>query len=562
MALPIPNLDDRTFEELVDEARKLIPVFTSRWTNHNLSDPGITLVDLFAWLTEMQYYHLNGVSDRHRLKYLDLLGAAPRPASPAKVDVRLSADEFIVVPAGTLFKTVSAPSGIIFESEEDIEIVPVIVDKVVSYANYQWIDVTDFNEQPYTYFHAFGQYPGQGDVLYLGLKSGKSAEQLAGKTMKIAVYPYEKDLPPVGQGLPGSEQEKETVTLYPPANTAWEYWNKDSRWLPLEVTAAEPGTPVLTQKGFLFMKFPAQNDMVKETPSQVPQSLKDDSLFWIRCRLEQAGYEIPPRIDRILTNVVPAVQGQAMEVKAGSPGLEIETGTLTGIDIPGVTVSNPFPSCGGSAEETVDEAFIRFKKELYTPCTAVTPGDYEYIARATPGLRVARARAVVSPGSNEVTVVVVPYSFSEKPVPGPGFKKTVCEFLDLHRPITTYIRVSDPDYVKVSVSVEIKLAPGYGPDLVRERVREALDLFLAPLDKTGGGDGWPFGRPVYRSEINEVLESVEGVDCVTALSLSGAEGSFKKRNGNIEISPLSLVYPGTHTIAIIDPHTKCEMVKK
>jgi len=562
MSLPIPNLDDKTFEELVDEARKLIPVFTSQWTNHNLSDPGITLIELFAWLVEMQYYHLNVVSDHHRLKYLDLLGAAPRAASPAKVDVRLSADEFIPVPAGTLFKTVSAPFGIVFESEEDIEIVPVIVEKVVSYANSQWIDVTDFNEQPYTYFHAFGQYPVQGDALYLGLRTGKSAEQLAGKTMKIALYTYEKDLPPEGQGLPGDEQEKESVTLYPPAKTAWEYWNKDSRWLPLEVTAAEVGAPVLARKGFLFMKFPAQNDMVKETPSQVPQSLKDDELFWIRCRLEQAGYEIPPRIDRILTNVVSAVQGQTMEVKAGSSGLEIETGTLTGIDIPGVTVSNPFPSCGASAEESIDEAFIRFKKELYTPCTAVTAGDYEYIARATPGLRVARARAVVSPGENEVTVVVVPYSFSEKPVPGPGFKKTVCEFLDLHRPITTYIRVCDPDYVKVSVSVEIKLAPGYGPDPVRERVREALNLFLAPLDKTGSGDGWPFGRPVYRSEINEVLEGVEGVDCVTALSLSGAQGSFQKRNGNIEISPLSLVYPGTHTIDIIDPHMKCEMVKK
>ncbi len=174
----------------------------------------------------------------------------------------------------------------------------------------------------------------------------------------------------------------------------------------------------------------------------------------------------------------------------------------------------------------------------------------------------ARARAVVSPGKNEVTVAVVPYSFSEKPVPGPGFKKTVCEFLDLHRPITTYIQVCDPDYVKVSVSIELKLAPGYGPDLVRERVLEALDRFLAPLGKTGSSEGWPFGRPVYRSEVNEVLEGVEGVDCVTALSLSAEQGSFKKRNGNIEISPLSLVYPGTHEIRLVDPHMKCEIIKK
>jgi predicted phage baseplate assembly protein len=645
MSLPIPNLDDKTFEELVDETGKLIPVFAPQWTNHNFSDPGITLMELLAWLTEMQLYSLNVVSDRHLLKYLNLLGIIPRAASPAKVDVQLTADEFIAVPEGTAFKTVSAPAGIVFESEKDIEVIPVALEKVVSYANYQWIDVTDFNEQPYTYFHAFGQSPKKGDALYLGLRTGKSAEELAGKTVKLAIYTYEDDLPPVGSGLPGDNNGESTVTLtaHSPAEVVWEYWSKDSQWNPLPVTSTGKNTPVLSQKGFLTVGFPGEGDMVKETPPQVPQSLKNDELMWIRCCLRQAGYEIPPRIDRVLTNLVPAVQGQTrqkavissglphQELKipeypiipgsqtvkvdgeeweavpdfdASGPGdrhyvilpgngeicfgdgidgavpaknkeiniryrwvgqaikhidIEIEAGSLTGVDIPGLTVSNPYPSYGSEAEESIDEAFIRFKQDLYTPCTAVTAGDYEYIAGATPGLRVARARAVVSPGKNEVTVAVVPYSFSEKPVPGPGFKKTVCEFLDLHRPITTYIRVCDPDYVKVSVSTDLKLAPGYGPDLVRERVMEALNRFLAPLSKSGSSDGWAFGRPVYRSEVNEVLEGVEGVDCVTALSLSAEQGSFKKRNGNIEISPLSLVYPGTHEIRLVDPHMKCEI---
>ncbi|NIM13503.1 MAG: putative baseplate assembly protein, partial [Candidatus Aminicenantes bacterium] len=116
MSLPIPILDDKTFEELVDETRKLIPIFAPQWTDHNLSDPGITLMGLFAWLTEMQLYSLNVVSERHLLKYLNLLGIKRRPASSARVDVQITAGEFIPVPAGTPFKTVSAPSGIIFES--------------------------------------------------------------------------------------------------------------------------------------------------------------------------------------------------------------------------------------------------------------------------------------------------------------------------------------------------------------------------------------------------------------------------------------------------------------
>ena len=50
--LPIPNLDDRTFEQLVAEGRALIPRYSPAWTNHNASDPGITLLELFAFLTE------------------------------------------------------------------------------------------------------------------------------------------------------------------------------------------------------------------------------------------------------------------------------------------------------------------------------------------------------------------------------------------------------------------------------------------------------------------------------------------------------------------------------
>ncbi|HKJ66391.1 MAG TPA: putative baseplate assembly protein, partial [bacterium] len=87
MALPVQNLDNQTFSELFEEARKLIPRYAPEWTDHNLSDPGITLIDLFAWLAEMQLYYLNRVTDEHYLKFLKLLGEAPVPARSARVNV-------------------------------------------------------------------------------------------------------------------------------------------------------------------------------------------------------------------------------------------------------------------------------------------------------------------------------------------------------------------------------------------------------------------------------------------------------------------------------------------
>ncbi len=74
MSLPLQNLDDVTFEELVKEAKSLIPVYTSEWTNHNPSDPGITLVELFAWLCEMIIYRIDQIPEKNYLRFLNLLG--------------------------------------------------------------------------------------------------------------------------------------------------------------------------------------------------------------------------------------------------------------------------------------------------------------------------------------------------------------------------------------------------------------------------------------------------------------------------------------------------------
>ena len=83
MALPAPNLDDRKFQDIVDEAKRLIPRYCPEWTNHNLSDPGVALIELFAWMSEMVMYRLNQVPDRLYVKFLDLVGIEPFPPSVA-----------------------------------------------------------------------------------------------------------------------------------------------------------------------------------------------------------------------------------------------------------------------------------------------------------------------------------------------------------------------------------------------------------------------------------------------------------------------------------------------
>ncbi|MDX2240712.1 MAG: baseplate J/gp47 family protein [Leptolyngbyaceae cyanobacterium bins.302] len=73
MPLQLPNLDDRTFDDLVQEAISLIPVYAPDWTNHNPTDPGITLIELFAYLSEILIYRLNRVTNANHQAFLNLL---------------------------------------------------------------------------------------------------------------------------------------------------------------------------------------------------------------------------------------------------------------------------------------------------------------------------------------------------------------------------------------------------------------------------------------------------------------------------------------------------------
>ena len=79
MSLPVTNLDDRKFQDLVDEAKRMIPQLCPEWTNHNLSDPGVALIELFAWMTEMMLFRLNQVPDVFYTRMLNLLGLRTVP---------------------------------------------------------------------------------------------------------------------------------------------------------------------------------------------------------------------------------------------------------------------------------------------------------------------------------------------------------------------------------------------------------------------------------------------------------------------------------------------------
>lgn len=133
MALVPPNLDNRTFNELVTEIRRRIPTATPEWTDLNPSDPGITLAELFAFLSEQLLFQVNQVPSKGLVTFLQMVGAELHPATPAVADVAFTALGVAAGPeltfdlrAGTQVATSGPPPGqkqaLIFETSEDLTV--------------------------------------------------------------------------------------------------------------------------------------------------------------------------------------------------------------------------------------------------------------------------------------------------------------------------------------------------------------------------------------------------------------------------------------------------------
>jgi predicted phage baseplate assembly protein len=134
-----PNLDDRTWQDLVNEMTALIPSYAPQWTDLNPSDLGMSLIELFAWLAEGIIYRLNQTPDANYIKFLNLLGITRDPATPAHTYLTfISGSGSTLVPAGTQAQTAAqqGQAPIIFETDEDITVLPTTLKAALAIGPY------------------------------------------------------------------------------------------------------------------------------------------------------------------------------------------------------------------------------------------------------------------------------------------------------------------------------------------------------------------------------------------------------------------------------------------
>jgi predicted phage baseplate assembly protein len=292
MSLPAPNLDDRRFQDLVDDAKRLIQRRIPEWTDHNVSDPGVTLVEAFAYLTDQLLYRINRVPERDYIRFLELIGVRlfPPTAAHAEVTLWLSAPppETIRIPAGTQVGTVRTQSetSIVFSTTADLPIVTVSLERLAS--SIARNQVRDHSDQLAlgTGFYCFDTVPKAGDMLLVGLSEAAPSNAVTLRFgCRIEGVGVDPDDPPL----------------------AWEAWDGES-WTACEVDSDSTGG--LNRDGDVVLHVPA---------GHIASVVDRVRAGWIRARVTepvdgQPRYSASPQI-RSLTaftigGTVPAVNAE------------------------------------------------------------------------------------------------------------------------------------------------------------------------------------------------------------------------------------------------------------
>ena len=278
MTLPRPTLDDRRFQDFVDEAKRAIPRHCPEWTNHNLNDPGVALIELFAWMCDQTTYRLNQVPNRLYLQFLELLGIEPFAPGIARTELTFwlsdVLDHEVRVPAGSQVATGSgAGPAVVFSTAEPLVMSPPRLVQVVAQSR---ADTRELTPQiasgiPVDCFTGI-----EGDSLNLGF-----ADSLAGAALRLLVTARAE-----GNGIHPD---------HPPL--LWQAWT-GQEWA--AVTVHRDSTGGLNRPGEIVLLMPHTHGA---------RAIDTENAYWVRVVLRDPDpgepfYTKTPQISRIEAAVV------------------------------------------------------------------------------------------------------------------------------------------------------------------------------------------------------------------------------------------------------------------
>jgi hypothetical protein len=497
MPLHVPNLDNRTYEGMLTEARKKILQTGSGWSDLGPSDPGTVLLEAFTYLTDQLIYRLNRLPEKAYLEFLRLMGLQRQPPAAAGVKLVFSVEspleKPVEIPRGTratLKRAGGAGEPPVFATVK-AETLP---------AGARSVEVQAFHVELVS-----GELAGRG--------TGKPGLSVTAQRVPI--------VSPLGEGLDlvvGTEavegELKDRANALEFQGKAFRIWREVENFTDLGpdrfVYVADRLTGTITFAPAL---------------SSIEASEGDGKPM----RRQGAMGEIPP-------------QGREIRLwypRGGGPEGNVAAATLDTLKdpIPPLKVTNPSAASGGRAAESLEDALVRGPQELHSLKRAVTASDFELVAMKNVGA-IDRAKAFTkaslwkhaAPGT--VEVLLVPYlpgaddgsvSVTEDKLrerETAEAKDRIQKSLDERRPLGTSCQVNWVRTKPVRAEARVVVHREEDPKAVEARLMKRLNQIINPLRTPIRKSGWPFGEPLRAFHIYETVRSEPGVSYVEDISFT------------------------------------------
>ncbi len=550
MPIPLPNLDDRNFESLMAEALSLIPRYDRTWTHHNATDPGITLLELFAWLSETVMYRSDQITDNHLAVFLKIMGESKgkneaMAEAVGRTAVSLQARKRAITAADYEQLAMAAMEGI----------KPGLAGRAAAAVNRNLENQTELDKER----------PGHTSVLVF-----------PNNAIEEALFAKIKKYVETGEGEGWQTGEQSVVDALDRRRLSGisdilgcidndSHYVRQER-LPGLIRQWKEGCLALIREFLESGQADGLDALLAEALTLFIQNLLRD----IEKHIQIAASAFVPapildyidaRKDQIVKEFLLPLTGKPEEsndfkddaarirtkwkrnIKAyldGDISAVNDEGIKKDLDRKKSELFNAIQSVllhddGGETGPALLKAIKAYYKSLIDAATLflgegnITQGFdvfigviFEYKDRFKDTIK---SRIFPkNPASNPVTLPSALEEFLKAIIRQlleeiethmvESIRNIVQEKLNRARLLTHRIHVIMPEKRNVGISAEIVPVKDAIWETVREAVRASVETFLNPIKGGPEGEGWPLGRPLYRSELYQVVESVRGVDYV------------------------------------------------
>jgi len=489
MALPGPNLDDRSFDDLMAEALAHVRASPSGWTDLSPHDPGVVLLEVMAHLAEMLIYRTNRMTEKVQVALLNLIGVQLHPPSAAVVPLTFT----LARPA---MADLHLPAGIRVATRREGQADPVQFEVLVP-----GLIPAGQTAMTLPAAHCIGQV-----AELLGTSGGQAGQQfrLAHGPVVAPNHPGVNLILAVAADPHAPATDRPTLSH---GGQSFVIWDEVPRFGP-----ATAGLPVYTI------------DRAAGTVSFAPALRLPDGAGGL------PALAVPAAL------VPPAGAEIRVWYKGAAPGNgNLRAGLLSVLTpaIDGLSVSNAADATGGRALESVANAILRGPAALHSLERAITARDFEALAQAASG-GVNRARAMADaalwvhgvPGRVTLTLLPQPTdpaapitAQSLQAAASDALRAQVAAVIDQRRALGTDCRIDWGRAKTVSVQADVRAYPGQEARALQARLTERLDRLICPVDLGPGRPGWTFGRPLLDWDVLRAIADQPGVATVSNVRL-------------------------------------------